>query len=68
MLSEADPTQGYGYVEASDCYAVVEQYRQAGIPLDGLHIDVDLQVGILKAIHKVVANQEAGQLPNLHHQ
>jgi len=35
----------YGYEEASDCYAVIQQYRDAGIPLDGLHIDVDLQDG-----------------------
>lgn len=55
-------------MEASDCFAVVEQYRQAGIPLDGLHIDVDLQVSTSKVGHMVVANQEAGQLPDLHHQ
>jgi len=37
---------GYGYTQKEDCEAVISQYRNAGIPLDGLHIDVDLQVSI----------------------
>lgn len=35
---------GYGYEKVEDLYAVVDQYRGVGIPLDGLHIDVDFQV------------------------
>ncbi|KAF8467697.1 glycosyl hydrolases family 31-domain-containing protein [Kalaharituber pfeilii] len=35
----------YGYEKQEDLYAVVQQYRDAGIPLDGLHIDVDFQDG-----------------------
>lgn len=35
----------YGYTVKSDLDAVVDQYRAARIPLDGLHIDVDLQDG-----------------------
>ena len=37
---------GYGYTQKEDCEAVIRQYRDAQIPLDGLHIDVDLQVSI----------------------
>jgi len=37
---------GYGYTTKEDCEAVIKQYRDTGIPLDGLCIDVDLQVSI----------------------
>ncbi len=33
----------YGYESRADLEAVVGAYRSCGIPLDGLHIDVDLQ-------------------------
>ncbi|RPA94936.1 hypothetical protein L873DRAFT_1699735 [Choiromyces venosus 120613-1] len=35
----------YGYEKVEDLYAVLDQYRGAGIPFDGLHIDVDFQDG-----------------------
>lgn len=35
----------YGYTTKEDCEAVIRQYRDTGIPLDGLCIDVDLQDG-----------------------
>ncbi|KAG0125373.1 glycosyl hydrolases family 31-domain-containing protein [Tuber indicum] len=35
----------YGYEKVADLYAVLDQYRSGGIPLDGLHIDVDFQDG-----------------------
>ena len=33
----------YGYECRGDVEETVERYRQAGIPLDGIHIDVDIQ-------------------------
>lgn len=33
----------YGYEHGSDLKEVVEQYRASGVPLDGLHVDVDVQ-------------------------
>lgn len=35
---------GYGYETRDDVETVVDYYRNVGIPLDALHIDVDLQV------------------------
>lgn len=34
---------GYGYASRSQLEDVVSKYRNVGIPLDGLHIDVDFQ-------------------------
>ncbi|KAH0610436.1 uncharacterized protein H6S33_011963 [Morchella sextelata] len=35
----------YGYQQESDLYSVVQQYRDSKFPLDGLHVDVDVQDG-----------------------
>lgn len=37
--------KGYGYEDDEAIHAVYTQYRDHQIPLDGLHIDVDFQVG-----------------------
>jgi hypothetical protein len=37
--------QGYGYEDDEAIHAVYTQYRESKIPLDGLHVDVDFQVG-----------------------
>lgn len=33
----------YGYEKREDLHEVVRKYRECGIPLDGLHVDVDIQ-------------------------
>ena len=33
----------YGYEGRADLHEVVKRYRECGIPLDGLHVDVDIQ-------------------------
>lgn len=33
----------YGYEKRDDLHEVVRKYRECGIPLDGLHVDVDIQ-------------------------
>ncbi len=33
----------YGYEKRDDLHEVVRRYRECGIPLDGLHVDVDIQ-------------------------
>jgi alpha-glucosidase (family GH31 glycosyl hydrolase) len=38
--------EGYGYSTAADLHDVVDKYRNAGIPLDGIHADVDFQVAL----------------------
>lgn len=37
-------SSGYGYLTRSDVETAVNGYRQAQIPLDTMHIDVDFQV------------------------
>jgi hypothetical protein len=43
-ITVADFNKGYGYSTAEDLHDVVDNYRQVGIPLDGIHADVDFQV------------------------
>lgn len=36
---------GYGYANEGTVNNVVDAYRGSNIPLDGMHLDVDFQVG-----------------------
>lgn len=35
---------GYGYSKSATVEGIVDGYRTSGIPLDGMHLDVDFQV------------------------
>lgn len=44
MLTSLFILEGYGYMNKQQLFDVVKYYRDRKIPLDGLHIDVPLQV------------------------
>jgi alpha-glucosidase len=50
----------YGYENWSDVYAAVNNYREARIPIDGIHVDVDVQ----HRYQTFTVDESPGKFPN----
>ena len=61
---------GYGYDHDTQVEGIVNGYRKEGIPLDGMHLDVDFQVSSTGAVLVCWAQQNynifTGPIPHLH--
>ncbi|KAF7546076.1 hypothetical protein G7Z17_g8689 [Cylindrodendrum hubeiense] len=51
----------YGYSSSATVNGIVDGYRQSGIPLDGMHLDVDFQPGYYPDLNRAAARDKWGQ-------